>query len=90
MAGADVLEVELAFNDRSETLRVPAGTTVRSVIERSRLLERHPEIDLAQNRVGIYARFVSLEALVQNGDRVEVYRPLQADPKELRRQRTRA
>jgi putative ubiquitin-RnfH superfamily antitoxin RatB of RatAB toxin-antitoxin module len=60
------------------------------VIERSRLLERHPEIDLAQNRVGIYARFVSLEALVQNGDRVEVYRPLQADPKELRRQRTRA
>jgi putative ubiquitin-RnfH superfamily antitoxin RatB of RatAB toxin-antitoxin module len=89
MAGADVLEVELAFNDRSETLRVPAGTTVRSVIERSRLLERHPEIDLAQNRVGIYARFVSLEALVQNGDRVEVYRPLQADPKELRRQRTR-
>jgi len=90
MAGADVLEVELAFRDRSETLRVPAGTTVRSVIERSRLLERHPEIDLAQNRVGIYARFVSLEALVQNGDRVEVYRPLQADPKELRRQRTRA
>jgi len=90
MAGADVLEVELAFSDRSETLRVPAGTTVRSVIERSRLLERHPEIDLAQNRVGIYARFVSLEALVQNGDRVEVYRPLQADPKELRRQRTRA
>jgi len=89
MAGADVLEVELAFNDRSETLRVPAGTTVRSVIERSRLLERHPEIDLAQNRVGIYARFVSLEALVQNGDRVEIYRPLQADPKELRRQRTR-
>ena len=90
MAGADLLEVELAFNDRSETLRVPAGTTVRSVIERSRLLERHPEIDLAQSRVGIYARFVSLEALVQNGDRVEVYRPLQADPKELRRQRTRA
>jgi hypothetical protein len=89
MAGVDVLEVELAFNDRSETLQVPAGTTVRSVIERSRLLERHPEIDLAQNRVGIYARFVSLEALVQNGDRVEVYRPLQADPKELRRQRTR-
>jgi len=89
MAGVDVLEVELAFNDRSETLRVPAGTTVRSVIERSRLLERHPEIDLAQNRVGIYARFVSLEALVQNGDRVEIYRPLQADPKELRRQRTR-
>ena len=89
MAGVDVLEVELAFNDLSETLRVPAGTTVRSVIERSRLLERHPEIDLAQNRVGIYARFVSLEALVQNGDRVEVYRPLQADPKELRRQRTR-
>ena len=89
MAGVDVLEVELAFNDLSETLRVPAGTTVRSVIERSRLLERHPEIDLAQNRVGIYARFVSLEALVQNGDRVEIYRPLQADPKELRRQRTR-
>jgi hypothetical protein len=90
MAGAEALEVALAFNDRCETLRVPAGTTVRSVIERSRLLERHPEIDLTQHRVGIYARFVSLEALVQDGDRVEVYRPLPADPKELRRQRTRA
>ena len=90
MADADAIEVELAFDERCETLRVPAGTTVRSVIERSRLLERYPEIDLAQNRVGIYARFVSLEALVQDGDRVEVYRPLKADPKELRRQRTRA
>ena len=89
MADADAIEVELAFDERCETLRVPAGTTVRSVIERSRLLERHPEIDLAHNRVGIYARFVSLEALVKDGDRVEVYRPLPADPKELRRQRTR-
>jgi hypothetical protein len=70
-------------------LRVPAGATVEEAIGRSGLLERFPEIDLARTRVGIYGRWVRLDAVLREGDRVEVYRPLAADPKEVRRRRAR-
>lgn len=89
MARADQLTVELAWHACCETWEVPFGTTVRGVIERSRLAERWPALDLARNRVGIYGKLVSLDTLVAEGDRVEVYRPLLADPKERRRQRSR-
>ena len=87
MAGADWLAVEIAWDTRFEALRVPRGTTVRGVIERARLAERWPELDLSSQRVGIYSEPVTLETLVREGDRVEVYQPLVADPKELRRRR---
>ena len=87
MAGAEYLEVELAYNDESVAHRVPVGTTVRGLIERGRVLERHPEIDLAHYQVGIYAGFVELDTLLIGGDRVEIYRPLQADPKARRRRK---
>jgi len=89
MALADLLTVELAWDAHCETWQVPLGTTVRGVIERSRLAARWPALDLARNRVGIYGKLVDPDALVANGDRVEVYRPLLADPKERRRQRSR-
>ena len=87
MAGADWLEIELAWDAVFEPLRVPRGTTVRGVIERARLQARWPALDLAVNRVGIHGRLVTLDQLVCEGDRVEVYQPLVADPKALRRQR---
>ena len=87
MAGADWLDVELAWESRFESLRVPRGTTVRGVIERARLAERWPALDLSRQRVGIYGEPVALDTLVREGDRVEVYQPLVADPKELRRRR---
>ena len=87
MAGAEWLEIELAWDTRFEAMRVPRGTTVRGVIERARLAERWPAFDLPDRDVGIYGRLVTQDTLVQAGDRVEVYAPLVADPKELRRRR---
>lgn len=73
----------------SVELRVPAGTTVEEAVRRSGLLQRFPEIDLGRTRVGVYGRWTPLAAILRAGDRVEVYRPLAADPKEVRRQRAR-
>ncbi|TVQ87032.1 MAG: RnfH family protein [Chromatiaceae bacterium] len=63
-------------------LKLPAGTTAREAIERSGILGRFPEIDLAVNKIGIFGKLAKLEQVLQNGDRVEIYPPLIADPKE--------
>lgn len=69
-------------------VEVPEGAVVRDAIERSGLLAAHPEIDLAGvNKVGVWNKLAKLDAAVRDGDRVEIYRPLIADPKEVRRQR---
>ena len=69
------------------SLQLPAGSTVRQAIEASGLLQKYPEIDLAKNKVGIFAKLSKLEATLRDHDRVEIYRPLLADPKEVRKQR---
>ena len=69
------------------SVKVPEGSTVEQAILASGLLELRTDIDLAKNKVGIYSRTVKLHDVVQSGDRIEIYRPLIADPKELRRQR---
>lgn len=63
------------------------GSSVEQAIRASGLLELRHDIDLTQNKIGIYSRPVKLQDEVSDGDRVEIYRPLIADPKELRRQR---
>ena len=63
------------------------GATVGEAIKRSGVLDRHPGIDLDATRVGIWGRRCGLATIVRDGDRVEIYRSLQADPKEVRRQR---
>lgn len=68
-------------------LQVPAGTTLRDAIERSGLLARHPDIDLTRAACGIYARPARLDTVLRDRDRVEIYRPLIADPKAARRRR---
>jgi hypothetical protein len=60
---------------------------VREAIERSGLLAEFPEIDLANNKLGIWNKLAKPDALLRDKDRVEIYRPLIADPKEVRRQR---
>jgi len=71
------------------SVTVPAGATLLDVLRASGFLERHPQIDLAHQAVGIWGRIRALDAAVQAGDRVEVYRPLQVDPMEARRRRQR-
>jgi putative ubiquitin-RnfH superfamily antitoxin RatB of RatAB toxin-antitoxin module len=63
------------------------GATVRDAIEQSRVVVDFPEIDLTQNRVGIYGRLAALGDELQDRDRVEILRPLATDAKEARRRR---
>lgn len=89
MADPISVEVIYALADRQEVARVklPGGSTVQQAIDASGLLAKHPEIDPAKNKVGVYARLVKPDAVLRDRDRVEIYRPLIADPKEVRKQR---
>lgn len=84
-----VVEVAYALPEKQYLQRVTLqqGATVEEAIRASGLLELRTGIDLSKNKVGIYSRPVKLADVLQDGDRVEIYRPLIADPKELRRQR---
>jgi putative ubiquitin-RnfH superfamily antitoxin RatB of RatAB toxin-antitoxin module len=85
------MNVEVAYAKPGEqvilSLAVAEGETVEAVIRKSGILERFPEIDLEQNRVGIFSKPCKLDQSVRTGDRIEIYRPLIADPKEARRTR---
>ena len=83
------VEVVYAIRQKQEivSLKVAEGTTVRQTIEASGVLEKYPEIDLSKNKLGVFAKLVKPDTLLRNRDRVEIYRPLIADPKEVRKQR---
>ncbi|PSU12289.1 RnfH family protein [Photobacterium gaetbulicola] len=83
------VEVVYALPDVQKVIRVTVtpDMQVQQIIEQSGVLALYPEIDLKKNKVGIYSRNVKLDALVHDGDRIEIYRPLLADPKEIRRKR---
>lgn len=70
-------------------ISVPAGATLRQAVQASGLLQRYPAIDLDQQKVGVFGKVRPADTLLRDGDRVEIYRPLQADPKETRRRRAR-
>lgn len=88
---ADEIQVEVAYAlpDRQLILpiKVSEGATVEEAIKRSGMLERFPEIQLAQSKVGIFSKLAKLDSVLRDKDRVEIYRPLIADPKEVRRKR---
>lgn len=64
-----------------------AGMKIREAIERSGVLQRFPEIDLGVNKVGVFGKVAALDAALVDGDRVEIYPPLIADPKQARKAR---
>jgi uncharacterized protein len=68
-------------------LQLPEGSTVQDAIQLSGVLEKYPEIDIARNKLGIFGKLVKADAPLREKDRVEIYRPLIADPKEIRRKR---
>lgn len=90
-AAAQVLRVEViyALPQQQELVRVqlPSGSTLQQAVEASGLLQKYPEIDLKKNKFGIFAKLSKLDVVLRDRDRVEIYRPLIADPKEVRRQR---
>ncbi|NIH16231.1 RnfH family protein [Serratia symbiotica] len=83
------VEVVYALPERQylRKVRLAAGSNVEQAIQDSGLLGLRRDIDLQSNKLGIYSHPAKLGDLLNDGDRVEIYRPLIADPKELRRQR---
>jgi len=83
------MNIGVAYADKFKRLwlqlEVPDGSTVREAIERSGLLPQFPEIDLNTQAVGIFGRIVKLDTRVNDGDRVEIYRPITADPETVER-----
>jgi putative ubiquitin-RnfH superfamily antitoxin RatB of RatAB toxin-antitoxin module len=91
MANGETLAVEVAYALPHEqvviALHVPAGATIGDAIARSGIRERFPEIDWSRNRVGVFGKLRDLDSALEEGNRVEIYRPLRIDPKEARRLR---
>lgn len=91
MAVTDSIHVEVlyAHTHKADLVRVnlPQGSTLQQALEASGLLQKHPEIDLSANKVGVFGKLCKADTVLRDRDRVEVYRPLIADPKEVRRKR---
>lgn len=87
----ELIPVEVAYASPAEQvllqLHVACGTTLAQAVALSGVLDRFPQIDLQRQRVGIWSRLVLPDEILKPGDRVEIYRPLLADPKDVRRQR---
>ena len=86
-----VVEVVYALADKQKLLRlsVPRGTTVRQAAQLSGMRQHFPELDLDSSPLGIFGKTVAKpeERVLEEGERVEIYRPLLADPKEVRKAR---
>jgi len=85
------LEVEVAYARSDQQvvvkLQLAAGATVADALTASGLVERFPEIDAEKVKLGVYGKLAKRDASLNSGDRVEIYRPLIADPKEARKKR---
>jgi putative ubiquitin-RnfH superfamily antitoxin RatB of RatAB toxin-antitoxin module len=66
-------------------VELPEGATVKDAIERSGILKQFPEIDLGAQKVGVFGKVVELGAAVEDGARIEIYRPITVDPKTVKR-----
>jgi len=88
---AEILNIEVcyALSGKQEIVRLklPTGATAQQALEASGLLTKYPEIDLKKNKFGIFAKLSKIDSVLRDQDRVEIYRPLIADPKEVRKQR---
>ena len=91
MENAEQIAVEVAYAKPDEQLilklEVVAGTTLQQAIEQSGILDRFPEIDPTRLKAGVFGKLKKLDQTLRAGDRVEIYRPLIADPKQVRKQR---
>ncbi|HFD81283.1 MAG TPA: RnfH family protein [Gammaproteobacteria bacterium] len=94
MENVETIPVEVAYARPDEQviigLDVPVGTTLKQAIEQSGILERFPEIDPEKMKAGIFGKLKKPDQVLTAGDRVEIYRPLIADPKAVRKERAAA
>ena len=94
MANPKMIKVEVAYARPDVQViipvEVPEGAALEQALISSRIQDRFPEIDPASSKVGIFGKLSKLSAVLKPGDRVEIYRPLIADPKAVRKQRAAA
>ena len=87
----ELINVEVAYALPTKqtllALQVAQGSTIEQAIKQSSILSEYEEIDLTQNKVGVWFRTAKLTDVLNEGDRIEIYRPLIADPKEVRKRR---
>lgn len=85
------IPVEVAYAEPDAQVIIPLmvdeGTTIEQAIKLSGVLDTFPNIDLAVNKVGVFSKLGKLDQILREKDRVEIYRKLIADPKEVRKQR---
>lgn len=91
MANTDLIPIEVIYPLAHEQIlfkaHVPSGTTIKGGIIASGILRRYPELILDTVDVGIFGKLATLDTALKERDRIEIYRPLIADPKEVRKQR---
>lgn len=85
------IQIEIAYALPDEqvlmTIQTQAESSAEQAIRQSGILAKHPEIDLSKNKIGIFGKLSKLDTILRDRDRVEIYRPLIADPKEVRKKR---
>lgn len=88
---AEMIQIEVVYAraDRQDVipLTLAAGSTLKQAVEVSGLMEKYPDIDPVKGKYGIYSKLAKPDTVLRDRDRVEIYRPLIADPKEVRKQR---
>ena len=84
-----LIEISYALPDKQIIIpiKVPKEITVKDAIEKSGILKKFSDINLNENQVGIFGKLTTLDHIPRDRDRIEIYRPLIADPKEIRRKR---
>lgn len=91
MSVVETINVEVAYAEPQRQLIIPVnvdlGTTVGAAIVQSGIMIEFPELDIENSKVGIFGKVSTMDTQLKDGDRVEIYRPLIADPKEVRRKR---
>lgn len=87
----DSINVEVAYatpeKQMIRAVNVDAGTTIGAAIVQSGIMMDFPDLDLEEAKVGLFGKVAAMTTVLSEGDRVEIYRPLIADPKEVRRKR---
>ena len=84
-----IVEVAYALAEKQSliSLEVKEGSTLKEAIDASGILRQYKQIDLSKDRVGIFSKFATLDTVLREKDRVEIYRALEADPKKIRKER---
>jgi putative ubiquitin-RnfH superfamily antitoxin RatB of RatAB toxin-antitoxin module len=83
------IEVAYALPDEAflQSFEIDNSTSVNEAIEISGVLKKYPEIDLKVNQIGVFGKVIALDYKLRDKDRIEIYRPLIADPKEVRKRK---